>query len=186
VASPDPDSPAREAGLQTRDLILKINGVPLTGLYAESLPAVRRQLALLEKNKPATAEIRRGDKTLTVSLTPRRKGNVQGEEWECQRWDMTVKTINKFENEDLYFYRKEGLFIYGVKHPGNASEAGLQEKDILVKIDTTPIATLEDVRKAHKQAMGELTTRHKVMFTVMRDGLVRLIVMDYSRDYEKE
>jgi serine protease Do len=186
VASTDPDSPAREAGLQTRDLILKINGVPLTGLYAESLPAVRRQLALLEKNKPATAEIRRGDKTLTVSLTPRRKGNVQGEEWECQRWDMTVKTINKFENEDLYFYRKEGLFIYGVKHPGNASEAGLQEKDILVKIDTTPIATLEDVRKAHKQAMGELTTRHKVMFTVMRDGLVRLIVMDYSRDYEKE
>ncbi|MCY2930306.1 MAG: trypsin-like peptidase domain-containing protein [Planctomycetota bacterium] len=186
VASTDPDSPAREAGIQTRDLILKINGVAMTGLHAENLPDVRRQLALLEKNKPATVEIRRGEKTLTVPLTPRRKGKVQGEEWECQRWDMTVKTINKFENEDLYFYRKEGLFIYGVKHPGNASEAGLQEKDILVKIDATPITTLDDVRKAHKQAMADLPTRHKAMFTVMRDGLARLIVMDYSRDYEKE
>jgi len=186
VASTDPDSPAREAGIQPRDLIGKINGAPVTGLHAENLPDIRRLLALLEKNKPAAMEIRRGDQTIPIALTPRQKGKVQGEEWECKRWDMTVKTINKFENEDLYFYRKDGVFIYGVKHPGNASEAGLQEKDILTRIDSTPIATLDDVKKAHQQALGDIQKKYKIMFTVMREGLTRLIVVDFSRDYEKE
>ena len=60
-------------------------------------------------------DIVRDNKAQTVSLTPREKGKVEGDELDCPRWDMTIKTINQFDNEDLYNYREKGVFIFGVK-----------------------------------------------------------------------
>jgi serine protease Do len=93
VAETDPDSPARYAGIQPRDRLLSLNGHPLRAITDEELPAIRRQLGLLPKHQPASLEILRGSETLTVELTPREKGDVEGEELDCPRWDLTVKTI---------------------------------------------------------------------------------------------
>ena len=186
VASTDPDSPAREGGIQPRDLILKVNGQAVSGIHDEDLPHIRRLLGLLPKDKPAAVLLRRAGKQMTLKLTPRRKGKVEGDELECPRWDMTVKTINKFENEDLYFYRKKGVFIFGVKYPGNAATGGLREQDIILRIGAKQIVTLADVKAARKQAVDNIKTKHKVIFTVLRQGLTRQIVLDFSRDYEKE
>ena len=60
VAETDVDSPARQAGLQARDRIMKVNGRPLVALTEEDLPEVRRIFGLLPRTKPATLEIVRG------------------------------------------------------------------------------------------------------------------------------
>ncbi|KKL69153.1 hypothetical protein LCGC14_2117800, partial [marine sediment metagenome] len=146
VAETDPESPARRAGIRVRDRILRVNGRPITAMWEEDLPAVRKTLGLLEKDKPARIELRRNGKTLTVELTPREKGKVEGEELDCPRWDMTVKAINQFDNEDLYFYRKKGIFVFGVKYPGNAINAKLQIEDIILRIGDKEVETLEDVK----------------------------------------
>jgi serine protease Do len=186
VAETDPESPARRAGVLVRDRILKVNGRPCTAMWEEDLPAIRRLLGLLEKNKPATFEIQRDEKTLTLELTPREKGKVEGKEQDCPRWDMTVKAINQFDNEDLYFYRQEGVFVFGVKYPGNAGNAGLQEKDILLRIGEAEVKTLEDVKKAYDEAVKNLRQKHRIVVCVLRNGLMRQMVLDFSRDYEKE
>jgi serine protease Do len=185
VAETDPESPARRAGLVPRDRIMKVNGEPITALTEEDLPAVRRRMALLPTNQPCTLDVRRGGEMLTVQLEPRLKGKVEGEELDCKRWDFTVKAINQFDNEDLYFHRKEGVFVYGVKWPGNAGDAGLQEKDIILKIDGKEVVTLEDVKSVHADAMKNLGKKHKVVVVVLRGGLMRQIVLDFARDHEK-
>ncbi len=186
VAETDPDSPARRAGVKKQDRILKVNGRDLNGVWDEALPAVRRTLGLLPKNKPATFVLQRKGKTMTIEVTPREKGKVEGEELDCPRWDMTVKAINQFDNEDLYFYRKKGVFIFGVKYPGNASNANLQEEDIITRIGDTDIETLDDLKKVHKKAIANVKKEHRILFTVLRNGLMRQFVMDFQRDYEKE
>ena len=111
---------------------------------------------------------------------------MEGEEFDCPRWDMTVKAINQFDNPDLYFHRTQGVFVYGVKYPGNASNARLQNQDILLKIDGQEVLTLEEIKKIHKEAIDNVKTNHKILITILRNGLMRQMVLDFSRDYEKE
>ena len=186
VSETDPESPARRAGIQARDRIVRINGRTMTAATEEDLPEIRVALGLLPKGQPAEIELVREGKTVTVTLIPREKGEVEGEELDCPRWDMTVKAINQFDNPDLHYYRKKGVFVYGVKYQGNAREAGLREKDILLKIDNRNIVTLDDVKKIHAKVIDDIKTRHKILITVLRNGLLRQIVLDFSRDYEKE
>jgi serine protease Do len=186
VSETDPESPARRAGLLPRDRILEVGGQVVSAVTAESLPPVRRIFGILEKGRPVELKVLRGDKMLTVELTPREKGKVEGEELDCPRWDLTVKQINQFDNPELYFHRKEGVFIYGVKSPGNAGNAGLRPKDIILSVDGQEVKTLGDVKKIHAQVLENVRKQHRIMFSVLRNGLLRQIVLDFSRDYEKE
>ena len=186
VSETDPDSPAYQAGIQSRDRILSVNGQTVRALTSEDLPALRRQLGLLAKKEPAKIEIQRNQKVRIVELTPLAKGKVEGEELDCPRWDFTVKAINRFDTPQLYFHRKEGVFVFGIKNPGNASDCGLREKDILLKIGKQKIQTLTDLKTAHTQAMDNIKTNSRLVFTILRNGLFRQIVLDFSRDYEKE
>ncbi len=186
VAETDPESPARRAGVQPTDRIIRVNDQPVTAEREEDLPTVRRWLGLLPKHAPASFQLVRGSETLTLQITPREKGKVEGEELDCPRWNLTVKTINQFDNPDLYFHRKEGVFVYGVKYPGNASNAGLETQDIILQIDGKEVVTLEDVQSVYDEAVANVATKHRAVFTILRNGLMRQLVLDFSRDYEKE
>ena len=186
VAETDPESPARRAGIRARDRLVRIGGQAVTAMTEEDLPAIRRLVGLLPKYEPVAIDLVRGDETLTVRLEPREKGKVEGDRLDCPRWDFTVREINQFDTPALYFHRKTGVFIYGVKEPGNAAMAGLRPEDILLKIDGKEVVTLDDVKDLHKEALAEIGRRHRMTFTVLRNGLVRQVVLDYLRDYQKE
>ena len=186
VAGTDPDSPARLAGFQAHDRLLQVNGRALNALNEEDLPDVRRLLGLLPKNVAATFSIARNNQTLTLEVKPREKGQVEGDSLDCPRWDLTVRAINQFANPDLYFHRQQGVFIYGVRSGGNAEQAGLRSKDIVVSVDEQPVATLADVKKQHAAALEALPGKHRVTLSVLRNGTLRQCVLDYGRDIEKE
>lgn len=186
VAQAEPGSPAAEAGVQTRDRLLRVNNTPLTALTDEDLPAVRQALALLPQDQPATLQIRRGDKEQTLTLNPRAKGKTRGDQHDFPRWDFTAATINQFDNPDLYFYRNKGVFIRGARQPGNAMQSGLQVNDILVRVGQSEVSSLDELETAHQKALGNVQADHKVLLTILRNGMMRQIVLDFSRDYSKE
>ena len=186
VAGTDPQSPARQAGIRERDRILGINAERVTGLTEEDLPAIRRRLGLLPRGRPARIEIQRDDQHLMLEVTPRQKGTVEGEELDCPRWDLTVKSINQFGNPDLYYYRRQGAFIFGLETPGNGSDAGLWHQDIILKIGDREIQGLADAKAAYEAALANLETRSRVRVTVLRRGLFRQHILDFSRDYDRE
>ncbi len=188
VAETDHESPARRAGIQPRDRILKVNGKAISAITDEDLPDLRRYLGSLPKNTPAILEVLRGtSKTpINITLTPREKGQVEGDSFACTRWDCTVKTINQFDNPDLYFQRKQGVFVDGIKYPGNANSSGLEQQDIILKIDGQAINTLADLQNVHKTSLGTIKDKPRVVVQVLRNGLMRQVVLDISRDYSKE
>lgn len=186
VASVDPMSPAMEAGLISGDRIVQIDGEPVTAVAEEALPDLRRSLALRNEGEMVLLQVDRGGRLLDVPLSPIKKGEVEGEEMDFPRWDFTLKAINRFDNPDLFFYRPEGVFIYGVKQPGNAAMAGLRPRDILLEIDGKPIATLEDAHTIYEDAMGQLHTRPRLFLTVLRSGTRQQIILNFSRDYQQQ
>ncbi|MCD6405310.1 MAG: PDZ domain-containing protein, partial [Planctomycetes bacterium] len=150
------------------------------------LPAARARLAGLPADKEASFEIDRDDQALTIALVPTIKGKVEGEELDCPRWNMTVKTINKFENPDLYFVRKEGVFIFGVKFPGNAASSGLRRNDIITKIDDKPVNTLEDTKTVYESVVDAKSKRTRITLEIIRGGITRQAVLDFSREYKSD
>jgi len=186
VAGADPGSPARQAGFEPRDRILRVNGAELTALTAEDLPAARRALGQLPVGAASRFEILRSGEERVLELTPSQKGRVEGEELDCPRWDFTVKQINRFDTPDLHYFQPEGVFIFGVKTPGNAAASGLRARDILLQIDGKPVASLAEVKALHAEAMSAVAEKTRVLVNVIRGGQTRQLVLEYSRDYKRQ
>jgi serine protease Do len=186
VADTDPESPARQAGLMAGDRIVRVNGQSMNGLTQEDIPDLNRFLGLLAKGEPSTFELVRRSSPMTLEITPRAKGQVEGDQLECPRWDFSVKAINQFDNPDLYFHRKEGVFVYGVKFPGNAAAAGFAAQDILLAIDGKPVRSLDEVRSLHENSLNNIQRKHRVLVTLLRNGELRQVVLDFSRDHARD
>lgn len=186
IASTSTDSPARDAGFQAGDRILTIDGVPVTARSEEDLPPVRRRLGLMPKHVPSPITLERDGQTLAINVTPAEKGRVEGDALDCPRWDFTVKAINRFDTPNLYFFQPEGVFIYGVKYPGNAQQAGFQPQDIIIAINGFPVTSLESIQRQHTEAMQTIDETTRAVFTILRSGQRRQLVLDYSRDFHPE
>jgi serine protease Do len=185
VASVDDDSPAEKAKLRAGDIAVAVEGEPVNGIYETDLPAVERRFAALEVDKPVKLDILRGAETLAVSLSPTRKGKQEGEDFECKKWDLTVKEITKFSDPYLYFQKSKGVFIQGVKFQGNARVAGFLNFDVILSIGEQPVESLKDVRDAYDASLKLEKGKRKLLFRVLRAGYRRLLVLDFEKDMEK-
>jgi S1-C subfamily serine protease len=186
VSGTSPDSPAQEAGLRNGDRIVRLNDTIVNAMTDVDLPEVRSALALLASGEPATVDVFRGDQPLKLTLTPRVKGSVEGDELDCPRWNMTVKSINQFDNPDLYFVRPEGVFVFGIKSPGNAQRSGLGRNDIITGIDGRPITTLDDVKRVYDEVLAATPRRTRVIVEVLRGAMTRQIVLDFATEYKAD
>jgi len=186
VANVEKDSPAKRAGLQQQDLLLRIGGDEVNGTYVVDLPAVRRRLAGLEPKKPVGFTVRRGAKTLELQVVPELKGCGEGEDYECKRWNLTVKSISKFQHPKLAYFRFPGIFIQGVRQPvGNALNAGLSRGDVIVSIDNEKVRTLEDIDRIYKKILAAEKKEKTVLFKILRGRYREWLVLNYEVDYEK-
>ena len=70
IGSVMPGSAAEEAGLQTQDEIISINGININ-----SFPDIQRKVLLTDYGRELTLKIKRGEELITVSLTPRSDGD---------------------------------------------------------------------------------------------------------------
>jgi len=185
VASVDEDSPASTAGFRAGDLLLSVGGKEVKGLFRENLPEINVSLGNLPLDQSVEVRIRRDGEEKAIGLIPRAKGRIEGEDFECKAWNMTVKAINEFANPALFFHVKKGVYVQGIRQPGNAAEAGLRRSDIILSIDGKPISTLEDMRKVYEAVVGDGSREKKVRLDVFRNGLRYQRVLDYSTKYKE-
>jgi len=186
IAGVEENSPAAEAGIRTGDILLMVNGQTVEGTYAEMLPQIWRRLADLAIDEPVSMDLQRGAETIQVTVTPELKGKLEGEDFDCRRWNMTIKEINKYRTPRLYYLKEKGVYVQGVKYPGNAASSGLNRRDIILKIDKKSMETIEDVKQIYEQIIQDEQREKKVMFEILRSGLRKWIVLDYRRDYEED
>ena len=76
--------------------------------------------------------------------------------------------------------------FFGIKRPGHAKDARLRPKDISLEIEGEAVTTLAEMRGIYEQAFENIDSKHKVRIVVLRNGQERQVVLDFSKDYERE
>ncbi len=187
VSGTEPNSPARLAGILPKDRIVAIDGVPVTVDTVEAMPDFRRSLGLRPFDVPVKFTVRRGGgQELDFEFSPVPKGKVEGGELVLKRWGFTAKAINRFNNPELYHYRPDGVFVFGIDGMGNAAGSDLRPNDIVLSVNNRPIETIDNIQAAYDAAVSGAARRSKAVLTVLRNGSKRQLVIDFSRDTGRE
>jgi serine protease Do len=141
-----PGDAADKAGLKPGDVIVGIDGKP-----AKDRRELIRMIAALRVGSKVGIQILRDGKemTLTTVVAERKDGQAQAPGGTVkEQLDMTVQEVTPEIARHVGLPEKTGVIVTDVKAGGPAEEAGLQPRDIILKINNLPIAGLKDYQAA--------------------------------------
>jgi serine protease Do len=141
VAKVEPDSAASRAGLMAGDIILKYNGTPIADAGGLSV-----RVSSAAPGEKATLDVMRNGKAITVSATigsaaaARVAQNTESAP-EAQL-GMTLRPLTHDERDQAGV--AGGLVVEDAS--GRAAEAGIQQGDVVLSVDGTPVQSVTQLR----------------------------------------
>lgn len=180
VSSIDPGSPAEKSFLKAGDVILEVDGKPVSARFVEELPAFYSLVAKRKPGSEISLKVLRDEQNYTFKVITRPLGDLQGEDFECRGWGFTVKAITRQMQIERQLDDTVGVMVTGVKSVGPADEGGLRRGDVITKVGSQEIESLTDFVEIY----NELTRMKadKVLLTIRRGGATRFvpIKIDYK------
>ena len=164
-----PGDVADKAGIKPGDVIVGIDGKP-----AKDRREVIRMIAALRVGSKVGIQIFRDGKemTLPIVVAERKEGQEQAQASAVkEQLDMTVQEVTPEIARFVGLPEKTGVIVTNVKVGGPAEEAGLQPRDIILKINNNAITGLKDYQSAlnaveKENSMLMLVRRGKANFFV--------------------
>jgi Do/DeqQ family serine protease len=148
------DSPAARAGVKRGDVILALNGNPVSD--GNSL---RNEIAGTKPGSTVNLTIRRNraEQTLAVTLgeltrTASRSDNDDAGPAERGRLGLRLRPLTRDEAAELGLDTRRGLLVADVSDDSPAAEAGFHSGDVIQEVDGRPVADAEAFRAAVKAA----------------------------------
>ncbi len=175
IASIDPGSPAEAGFLKAGDVILEVDGQPVSARFVEELPAFYKTIASHAPGSDINLKVLRSDEVFSFDLKTASLGELQGEDYECADWGITVKEITQQMQIAQQLKDTTGALVVGVKRVGPADSGGLRRGDVIKSINRTPVGDLAELVIMYGSLSSNGT--EKVLLTVERAGAMRLVVM---------
>jgi serine protease Do len=174
IGDVDPDSPAGEAGLRAGDIVTRYNGDPVT--RADDL---RLRVAATRPGEEVDLEVYRDGKRRTIEVEI---GELESEDVAAERpatkldegIGMAVRTLTPEIAEQLGLEPNvKGAVVTEVDPFGPAADAGIRQGDVIVQVQSTPIASAEELRRE----LGEQDLDKGVRVAVLSGGSRRFAVL---------
>jgi len=157
-----PDTPAAKAGLKSGDVIVSINGKPVTD--AHSLQLMVSQIS--PGTSVAVKIVRNGfNKTLNVTLAELPGSEVaSGDQNNSDSGTGMADALDGVTVADLEPQVRQqlrvpagvnGVLVTDVSSDSNSAEAGLMANDLIVEINRQPVNSADDAVRLCKAARGE-------------------------------
>jgi len=181
VGSVVEDSPADKAGMRRRDIIVELDGNPVTGDVDDF------RLNVAQKGmgkKVGVVVLRDGDrKKLTVELGERPTEFAQaGERRERENWlGLEVDDVNGTQGSRHTPPEAEsGVVVVGVEQGSPAHEEGIRPGDLIEELNGEEVRDLDDYERLVEEAREQ--EDKPVLFLVRRDDINRYIAIKPSQD----
>jgi serine protease Do len=169
------DQPADKAGIKRGDVVLSIDGRPVTNSNE-----LRNTVATLSPGKKTPVAVFRNGKemTLSVVLVERDEGKItnlssgggpsQGSEGtadEMKKWGVQAGALTDALRQQYSIDSDvNGVVLTSVDQASQAAAEGIQEGDVIEEINKTPITSVKDFTKALKT----IKNGDNVMFLIRR------------------
>lgn len=154
-----PNAPASKSTLRPADIIIAVNGVPIT-----SPKDVQNEVLKTRVGDEVTFDVRREDKLLKIKIpttelpseSPAPASTPPSESKQHEREEpgigITVQSLSQVPIEQFDVKDTKGVFVSGTDFGGPADLAGLQHGDIITAVDRNPIESVEEYEAAIKKA----------------------------------
>jgi S1-C subfamily serine protease len=166
--------PAEQAGLQEDDILLRLDDMLL-----KERADLNEAISYYDPGEKVYFQVMRDGsrKTIAVTLSDRRdmgsqSGQMARERWQSRQSGSTAflgAAVEPTPDDSEY----EGLVIQRIQSGGPAEQAGLQQDDILLRLDDMRLKERADLN----EAISYYDPGEKVYFQVMRDGSRKTIAV---------
>ena len=150
-------SPAADAGVKEGDVIVSLNGKPITksddlvNAVAETPVGSKATLGVIRDSKRTDLSVTIGDRAQIYAENPlvagpRPGGSSRGESSESM-FGIYVRNLEPADLEDSGFPEKGGVLVTRVDPTSFADDIGLQPNDVVTEINRQPVRTVADLQR---------------------------------------
>ena len=174
-----PDSPAEKAGLKGGDVIVAVNGRPITIKRDELLNRFRELIARQKPdNRIELTLFRKGRQLVkTVRLRSAPRAIDLADKYQLRQLGMEVRELTR---DILYDYMlpldTRGVYVYQVDRASPAGLAGLEIGSIITHLNGEPVKDLSDFRKKMERALQQ--GGKKIMLQVQQRRETAFVFVD--------
>lgn len=141
-----PGSPAQRSGLQVGDVITELDGTPVEAEEEDEIQRFAQQVSRLSPGSKVEMKIRRGSGSANLAVEIGLQPHLEGAEVETP-YGFRVAEITGYRQQQFRLTEKSGVVVTEVLDGSPASEAGVEEGDLLLEWEDRPVETLDQVEK---------------------------------------
>jgi serine protease Do len=153
-----PKTQAEAAGLRVGDVILALDGIPVTARRAEDADVLARQIRQYKAGTQASVTLWRDGQKLDVPVTFEVQPTPAAEMswWEDVPLEFAVRDVAFDDRVRLQLaLGASGVLVESAVQAGWANLAGLRGDDLVLQADGKPVASVAELRHAREEAVRQ-------------------------------